>query len=884
MQAQSTPSIQIVGLPNSGELDEHQDYDFQVRARNLNEDSEYILNIKALPRGVIGFRDEPDPDSKEPPPPIEERTHGEDCGIWLKGSERYNSRQWIDWEVTLRACNTGTAELTADLLRRSEIFDDIYVIDATDTYDAIVGGSGSPPTITGLPPSDLNHPENSLAVGIYTATDSDGDDVMWSLRGADSARFTIVQNSNGDGELSFRSAPNFENPTDTDSDNIYEVTVVATDDSSLSLSSSHSDEIMVLDVNEQPVVSMRSYSYEVAEDAPIRTTVGTVSATDPDNDTIVYSITAGNTDSKFTVHRTLGAITVAAALDRSVTSLYSLTLRASDGNLHDEATVHITVTPPSLIKLAPPRELTIVPLPNRKVKLSWMEVTDAPASYIVRVEERIGMSLIYRGIFNDPLDTDTSVEIDLDAILSDQGLADLEDGRAYTFSVKAVPLSGSNYDESDYSSGVELRDIPMTVDGVVSGGGAEVRFAAIGERNVTYELHWRKLEEGITRAYRQNRIIGPDRLEGDTGWAEWRPSGSGTWPHSDTVTPSTPNTIAIPDDDAIYAFRLTYHYGGTEGFSAQEYYGWSRPASDHFPGEQVRVATYPFYGHWPTPSSGGAPPTYRYVFCDETVPGTPTTDENWQALIDSAAAQWVDSVAPDGLRDEAFVSLAASSAPCQIVPQHPRGFVESERNPVNEIFMFSPSASDPRFIDELRHDFDPYQRLSCRPKPMPTSVDYLSCVFKILTADSFASEGTLLCALTSEACAVSLNLSYPQHGHAGIRLASSVAHPPSVDIVINQDRFNERLGTIDIPESIRFNTCNGEGNYTTFRTMLHELGHALGIGSFRRDFVHSSGHIVPMPHATIPQSVLNEPETGESDCAPYPLDVLALQALYQGVQ
>ena len=72
--------------------------------------------------------------------------------------------------------------------------------------------------------------ENKTAVGTVTATDADPGDTylryaitaVLQLGGAD--RFEIDDTS---GELSFKSAPNYEDPQDDGADNVYEVEVEA---------------------------------------------------------------------------------------------------------------------------------------------------------------------------------------------------------------------------------------------------------------------------------------------------------------------------------------------------------------------------------------------------------------------------------------------------------------------------------------------------------------------------------------------------------------------------------------------------------------------------------------------------------------------------------
>ena len=62
----------------------------------------------------------------------------------------------------------------------------------------------------------------------YTAiaTDADGDPLTYSLSGTDAALFTIDPAT---GVVSFIDAPDFEDPGDAGGDNVYNITVTASD-------------------------------------------------------------------------------------------------------------------------------------------------------------------------------------------------------------------------------------------------------------------------------------------------------------------------------------------------------------------------------------------------------------------------------------------------------------------------------------------------------------------------------------------------------------------------------------------------------------------------------------------------------------------------------
>ena len=95
------------------------------------------------------------------------------------------------------------------------------------------GGSGSAaptpinsaPTITSSP--TVSVPENATGV-IYTATatDPDSNAISFSIGGTDAGLFSI---DSGSGGISFNASPNFESPSDADTNNVYQITLTASD-------------------------------------------------------------------------------------------------------------------------------------------------------------------------------------------------------------------------------------------------------------------------------------------------------------------------------------------------------------------------------------------------------------------------------------------------------------------------------------------------------------------------------------------------------------------------------------------------------------------------------------------------------------------------------
>ena len=100
--------------------------------------------------------------------------------------------------------------------------------------------------------------------------------------------------------------------------------------------------IDVLDVNEAPTGT--GFTVTVAEDVATGTVLGTVTGTDPENDTLSYSIGGGDPNGQFAIHSASGKLSVATILDYETQKTHTLTIDVSDGSLVDEVTVTVKVT------------------------------------------------------------------------------------------------------------------------------------------------------------------------------------------------------------------------------------------------------------------------------------------------------------------------------------------------------------------------------------------------------------------------------------------------------------------------------------------------------------------------------------------------------------
>ena len=131
---------------------------------------------------------------------------------------RFETKAKLDYEtkstymVTVTATDPGGLSASIDVT--------IKVTDVNEAPEILVGGL----SISGSAPAP--YAENGTGpVATYRAVGSNAASATWSLSGADAGDFRISRS----GVLSFPRSPNYEAPTDADTDNVYQVTVRASD-------------------------------------------------------------------------------------------------------------------------------------------------------------------------------------------------------------------------------------------------------------------------------------------------------------------------------------------------------------------------------------------------------------------------------------------------------------------------------------------------------------------------------------------------------------------------------------------------------------------------------------------------------------------------------
>lgn len=519
---------------------------------------------------------------------------------------------------------------------------------------------------------------------------------------------------------------------------------------------------------------------------------------------------------------------------------------------HCSAPLNITFTlAPTLSK---PEITNVEPVAGRKARIVWNRSVAAGGC---RVDYyRVKVAGTRNGYVQDANGIDRFITGSQVDVLLDRYLADAVDD---TFQVVASSYSAACPD-SQLSDPVKIVDNPL----LAPGGKADGDSRAAGSGGQA-KLTWPSIRNSSNHKVKYRQILGNHNS------TSWNPHLYGTTQEIMT-TARTSHTISGLTLGEIYALQLNWDETQAGSmtpirvFSGRYSYVWP---SSRLPNRDERVATYPYFGHWPTK-------TYRYRICEDTFKDHPVSPFNdipeWVGVINSAFDEWEEATGNliTAVHDTSVsrncglgtVRPSTSLFPLPVLPIWFRPFSTARVNSsVNEIYlvdaprlaMFHFSA----FIDDIQG----------------------SCVF-------FAPACTISKAYGFSTSA-STELSDPGNG---------------VDILFN-DRHSyfedkERPKPLAYPADPRFNHCgiaaltSQSDFYGVYFTALHEAGHALGMsGAFVPENVVAPVFDRPAylrGHPSIRNAVMNyDDQVGsenEEDCSPYPFDLLAIRALYQTVR
>ena len=213
------------------------------------------------------------------------------------------------------------------------------------TVTVTVTSVNDTPTITS--DATFSAAENQTAIGTVAASDVDGDTITYSISGSD-----ITINSSS-GVIAFASLPDYETKSS------YTATVTASDGTN---SVTQSITVNVTDVNEAPTFTS-SATFSAAEN---QTSVGTVVASDPEGDSLSFSIggmpapTSNGEYTGATINNTSGVITLnGAGANYELMTSFTATITVTDGTNSTTQDITVNITDVNEMPVFSPKGFTI---------------------------------------------------------------------------------------------------------------------------------------------------------------------------------------------------------------------------------------------------------------------------------------------------------------------------------------------------------------------------------------------------------------------------------------------------------------------------------------------------------------------------------------------
>lgn len=483
----------------------------------------------------------------------------------------------------------------------------------------------------------------------------------------------------------------------------------------------------------------------------------------------------------------------------------------------------------TLNKLTTPADVAVVPMTLRRAKITWTRDSNA-THFEVR---RMGNP--------DPIMCDAGITDGCVIQIDDY----LLDAAADIFTVQDLG-PGTNYAPSDVSDRFGIEDSPIkSID---------------GDSGNSLTVAWRTPQGGV----QQQSLVYRGSL-GNHTYETWTPAFGSATPT--ILTSPNLRNFEIPNltDGLIYAVQYVYQDDdGVKIFAARDAYGWPSsdlPAKNEANGDGGRVATYPYFGHWPDR-------TYKYYVCTGTFPDDPNTAVNetdaWSDMIQGAMNQWSAATAglvmANRLGEACFKSTSQLYEPGAMMEVAMGTFNKSRLN-VNEMYMVNDYNWEAGLLGKA-----------------------------VFGGFIYDLRGACVLFANVPACAIS-----HAYGDDASAYKDLSRRSRAVDILFRKGHFYDfdngllRGYTIAEPAGgIKLGNCldaNGAisngATYFPYRTALHEGGHGLGTSGFEFTFSDLTDEVERYyaAHPSVPDAVMNY--TLEADCAPQPFDILGIRALYQ---
>ena len=505
-------------------------YDVQVRAVNAQGAGPWSDTITETPSGDAPYFSEGTDTTRSVD---ENATAGADVGLPVGAEDPTDETltyRLSGTDVGSFAIDDSTGQLTvADGAELDHETKDSYtvIVTATDpvTTDDPSADSDSinvtisvedvdeSPILTGK--DSVSHVENRIRVTKYDADDPEGESLTWWLVGADHKAFTI-----NDGLLSFDIAPDHDRPTDTGRNNIYEVTVVASDRTSrpatlpVTVTVTNVDEVHTLTELFRVSLYAENDTGSVAE----------YSVSDPEGAPVTWT-RIGPDARDFTITDGVLRFTTPPNYEASRSNVYQVTVQAKAGSLTVPQAVTVRVTnvdePPTLTGPPVPSEVSYDE--NSTTRVATFNATDPE-----------GKTIIWSVAGTD--DDDFTIS---NGVLTFESPPDYEAADSHTVTVHA----------SDGTTRPATQALTITVNNLDEAG------------SLTLSSEQPEVETLFTAT-----LTDPDGAS-DIIWVwESRPTDSGTWEPIAGAT-SDSYTPAVADEGSYLRARVTYTDGHAESGS-----------------------------------------------------------------------------------------------------------------------------------------------------------------------------------------------------------------------------------------------------------------------------------------------------------------------------
>ena len=381
------------------------------------------------------------------------------------------------------------------------------------------------------------------------ATDPEGDTLSYSLSGEDNASFAIDPS---DGIIKFQAAPDYDEPSDANKNNEYEIIIEVSDSIHIA---EHALTVKLTDVDEPPVINNSTFSISVNENIATEATIYEVNATDPDKQTLTYSLDTNSDDYEYFSISANGQIRFANVPnyenpgDANADNTYQVTIQVSDGGLSTSQQLTIAV---SNINEAPTADAGVDMEVNEGVQVTLSASYADPDEEDPNHKETIAYSWQEVDSNNNPLATVDLSNADI-ATPSFASPSNISADTNITFQLTVTDDAGNGYSATD--------TIVITVNNSPTVDAGANQHVTEGEQ-VTLTGSASDTNEGSIEIY---------------SWAEVDSSGAEVIPSSviylsvtdtDTISFTAPQVVAGEDNEGI--ITLTFQLTVTDNDGAQE--------------------------------------------------------------------------------------------------------------------------------------------------------------------------------------------------------------------------------------------------------------------------------------------------------------------------